>query len=162
MKSDYVFFWGGCFSNFYPCKFMEDGIEYNCSEQYFMAKKSLFFNDKKAFEKILEAKEPREQKAIGRTIEGFDADKWSSVSRGYMYSGVYAKFAQNPHLQKALLATGDKNLCESSPHDSVWGIGLHETDPLAWDKETWKGTNWLGETLDMVRRDIRINLLIED
>jgi len=96
----------------------------------------------------------REQKAIGRTVKNFDADKWSAVSRDFVYQGNYAKFTQNPALLKQLLATGNKEFCEASPQDSIWGIGLHETDPLAWEKETWKGLNWLGQTITKVRNDI--------
>ena len=41
----FVLFWNGPFSQWYPSKFTIDGIEYNCCEQYMMAKKALMFGD---------------------------------------------------------------------------------------------------------------------
>ncbi len=154
MKSDYVFFWGGCFSNWYPCKFTMGDVEFSSSEQAFMCEKALFFEDEEADAKILATKDPREQKAIGRTIKNFDAEKWSEVSKGIMYEVCKAKFTQNKHLLKALLATEGKTLVEGSNQDSIWGIGLLESDPRAWNKETWLGTNLLGYTLTELRDNI--------
>jgi ribA/ribD-fused uncharacterized protein len=131
-----------------------DGVEYNCSEQAMMSKKALFFGDIEANEKIMASKSPREQKAIGRTVKNFDVDKWSSVSRDIVYDIVKAKFEQNPQLLKELLATEGKTLTEASPFDKIWGIGLSEDNPLAWEKETWQGTNLLGYILTDVRDDI--------
>jgi hypothetical protein len=154
MKNDFVFFWGGIYSNWYPCKFILDGIEYNCAEQAMMNKKALLFGDKEASDKIMSSKNPRDQKAIGRTVKNFDVEKWSAVSRDIVYEIVRAKFTQNKHLLKDLLATEGKILVEASSEDSIWGIGLVESDPRAWDKETWLGTNWLGYTLTKLRDNI--------
>ena len=154
MKSDYVFFWGGCFSNWYPCKFIMGDVEFSSSEQAFMCEKALFFEDEEADAKILATKDPREQKAIGRTIKNFDTDKWSEVCKDIMYEVCKAKFEQNKHLLKALLATEGKTLVEGSNQDSIWGIGLLESDPRAWNKETWLGTNLLGYTLTELRDNI--------
>lgn len=155
MKNEkYVFFWGGVYSNFYPCSFILDNVKYNCSEQYFMAQKSLYFNDKDAYDKIMKASTPMEQKKIGRTIKNFDPEIWGKVSKDIMYNGVYGKFSQNPNLLKELLSNGDKEYVEASPQDKIWGIGLRENDPRAWDKKHWLGTNWLGQTLDRVRKEL--------
>lgn len=40
---------------------------------------------------------------------------------------------------------------EASPIDTIWGIGLSEKDKRAWNKETWRGQNLLGEILTKVR-----------
>lgn len=40
---------------------------------------------------------------------------------------------------------------EASPIDTIWGIGLSEKDRRAWDRETWRGQNLLGEILTKVR-----------
>ena len=53
------------------------------------------------------------------------------------------------------MATGDMEIVEASPTDKIWGIGLHETDPRAWDKATWQGTNWLGEAIMQVRETLK-------
>ena len=34
-----VFFWNGIFSNWYPCKFTYNNVEFNCSEQALMYEK---------------------------------------------------------------------------------------------------------------------------
>ena len=38
----------------------------------------------------------------------------------------------------------------ASPKDRIWGIGLTEDDPRAWNKKSWRGTNLLGEDLTRV------------
>ena len=68
-----------------------------------------------------------------------------------MFQGNYAKFTQNPDLLKTLIDTIGTTLVEASPYDKVWGIGLAEDDPKALNRETWEGTNWLGEVLTDLR-----------
>ena len=41
----YVAFWGGCFSNFFPCQFWLEGKLWTTSEKYFMWKKAITFGD---------------------------------------------------------------------------------------------------------------------
>ena len=73
----YVFFWNGPFSQWYPSKFVIDEVEYNCCEQYMMAKKALLFNDIESHKMIMYSKSPDEQKGFGRRVKGFDKDKWN-------------------------------------------------------------------------------------
>lgn len=156
MKSDFVFFWkkNDIYSNWHPCKFTMGDVEFSSSEQAFMCEKALFFEDEDADAKILATKDPREQKAIGRTIKNFNTDQWIKVSKSIMYEVCKAKFEQNPNLLKALLATEGKTLCEASPFDKIYGIGLDENNPLAWEKETWEGENLLGYILTELRDNI--------
>jgi ribA/ribD-fused uncharacterized protein len=58
-------------------------------------------------------------------------------------------------MREELMATGDLEIVEASPEDKIWGIGLRESDPRAWDKSTWQGTNWLGEAIMRVRQKLR-------
>jgi predicted NAD-dependent protein-ADP-ribosyltransferase YbiA (DUF1768 family) len=52
MKTDkFIFFWGGTYSQWYPSKFTIDNVEYNCCEQYMMAKKALLFEDFESYKK---------------------------------------------------------------------------------------------------------------
>lgn len=120
-----------------------------------MAEKARLFNDKEALITILALIEPRDQKACGRLVKGFDKAKWDAVARDVVYKGCYAKFSQNPDLKKILLATEGTTLVEASPVDQIWGIGLAEDDPRAWDRSKWLGTNWLGEVLGRVREELR-------
>ena len=72
-----VWFWQGPFSNFYPCEFSENGINYNCSEQFFMAKKALLFNDNEMYQKIMRTNKPKLQKLYGRKVRNFDERIWN-------------------------------------------------------------------------------------
>lgn len=144
----------GVFSQWHICRFNVDGIEYNCAEQFMMASKARLFGDKKCEEAVMEAKHPRDQKAIGRLVKPFDAGKWDSVARDLVYEGNYAKFTQNDDLKETLLSTQGTTLVEASPYDQIWGIGRGLSDPLALKRETWNGTNWLGEVLTKLRHDL--------
>ena len=150
-KEDFIFFWGGVYSQWYRSEFEIDGITYNTAEQYMMAKKALLFNDSDAYNEIMLEKNPALQKAIGRTVRGFNGDEWNKHCKQYVYDANFAKFTQNPKLYGVIIATGDKEFVEASPEDKIWGIGLVDTDSKAWDKETWEGTNWLGEAITKVR-----------
>lgn len=120
-----------------------------------MAKKALLFSYFDSYRAIMLETKPSYQKALGKKVKGFDKEIWETYCRKYVYDGNYAKFTQNPKMKLELLATGDKEIVEASPEDVIWGIGLGENNPLAWDKATWKGTNWLGIAVMQVRTKVR-------
>lgn len=140
------------FSNWHPAKFKgPDGIYYNCTEQYMMAEKARLFGDEETRAKILEATDPREQKALGRQVKGFDSKVWNEKCKDIVYQGCYLKFTQNPKMLMKLIETKGTLLVEASPYDKIWGIGLAEDDPRINDPKNWQGTNWLGEVLTKLR-----------
>jgi ribA/ribD-fused uncharacterized protein len=155
VKNNMVLFWGGTYSQWCPSKFTIDGIEYNCCEQYMMARKAKLFGDNDVYREIMKSKNPSYQKQMGRSVKRFDKNEWESICRQIVYDANYAKFTQNPAMKEELMATGDMEIVEASPYDKIWGIGLHETDPRAWDKSTWQGTNWLGEAIMQVRKKLK-------
>lgn len=150
----FIFFWGGTFSQWCPSVFEIDGIEYNTAEQYMMAKKALLFNDFDAYREIMLEKQPALQKAIGKTVRGFDKIKWETYCRKYVYDANYAKFTQNQKMFKELMDSGDREIVEASPEDRIWGIGMHESDPDILDRTKWDGTNWLGIAIMNVRNTL--------
>jgi len=154
-RGNFVFFWGGWPSQWHHCRFVIDGIPYNCTEQYMMAQKAELFGDLASRAKILASKNPREQKALGREVEGFDEEMWTAACREVVFRGNLAKFSQDETLKALLLATSGKQIVEASPKDRIWGIGLSADDPRATDPEQWQGTNWLGEALMRVREQLR-------
>lgn len=68
--------------------------------------------------------------------------------------GVKAKFEQNSELKQELLATGNSLLCECSPTDKKWGIGIGLDDPDYQHPDRWKGRNYLGFILMEVRAEL--------
>lgn len=152
----YVFFWGGVCSQWYPSQFVINEQKFNCAEQYMMYKKALLFEDESVANAIMATFNPREQKALGRKVRGFDKDVWEAECKEYVYEANYAKFTQNPNLLEELESYGDREIVEASPEDKIWGIGLHETDPNILDKSKWQGTNWLGESIMRVREQLLV------
>ena len=152
--ADFVFFWGGWPSQWHRCRFVVDGVPYDCAEQFMMAEKAALFGDAAARAKILATPNPRQQKALGRTVRGFDSDRWTASCREVVYRGNLHRFRQNADLGQLLLDTGDKRIVEASPKDRIWGIGLSADDPRAHDPAQWRGTNWLGEALERVRQTL--------
>lgn len=148
-------FWDGMCSQWVPIKITIDGIEYNCNEQYMMAMKAKHFGDEKRYQAIMYSNDPRNQKALGRAVENFDMNKWNEISRLVVYRANLAKFTQDEIAHDWLMDTDNILIVEASPTDKIWGIGLHQTNPDAWDTEKWQGTNWLGEAIMQVRSDIR-------
>lgn len=154
ISGKYYFFWGGECSQWYKAPIKIDGHTYNCNEQYMMAEKARLFNDQDALDAILKISNPRKQKALGRSVKGFDQNEWEKIARLVVYRANWAKFSQHKDLFNFLLGTKKLKIVEASPEDTVWGIGLHENDPDILDESKWKGTNWLGEAIMQVRDDL--------
>ena len=158
----FLFFWGhtpaadgrvseACFSQWWQCDFQVDGVEYSCAEQFMMAEKARMFGDGEMLEKIMEAGHPKEMKAYGRAVKGFDKEQWDKACYGIVKRGNQAKFSQNPELKEFLLKTGKRILVEASPRDRIWGIGMGKDNPDAENPQKWRGRNLLGFTLTEVR-----------
>lgn len=159
-KEEFTFFWAGTFSQWAESPFKIDGVAFNTAEQYMMYKKALLFGDFKQAKRIMDTPDPREQKQLGREVDGFNKDRWEQNCKKFVYDASVAKFTQNPKMCTELLATKGTTLVEASPEDTIWGIGLGENDPRALSRDTWKGTNWLGEILTEVRSDIIANGIV--
>ena len=168
---EYLFFWGhhgkpdrvtkACLSQWYPASFEVDEVEYNCAEQYMMAEKARLFRDSETCEKIMSSSSPREIKALGRAVNNFNAELWSSVSKDIVVKGNLHKFSQNKDMFQFLCETGNKIIVEASPCDTIWGIGMSERDEGVSDPHNWKGTNHLGFAL-MEVRDMLVDSVAED
>ncbi len=153
-ENGFVLFWGGPFSQWYSWKMEIDGVTYWTAEQYMMAEKARLFGDTEALEAILATRDPKKQKAIGRTVKNFSAPMWEKVCRDVVFRANLVKFS-DPTMQTILMNTLNNEIVEASPYDKIWGIGLGEDDPRALDKSQWQGTNWLGEALMQVRETLR-------
>ncbi|MEH6564495.1 MAG: NADAR family protein [Halopseudomonas sp.] len=157
----YVFFWGhkksasgvskSCFSQWYEVRFECNGIQFMTAEHYMMYRKALLFGDSDAAQRVLNASNPGEAKAIGREVKGFDQEKWEACRFEIVVSGNLAKFSYHPELKEFLLNTGSRVLVEASPVDRIWGIGLEKGDSACENPNLWKGSNLLGFALMEVR-----------
>ncbi|SNT19658.1 hypothetical protein SAMN06265795_116119 [Noviherbaspirillum humi] len=108
------------FSQFFKTSFMVEGQVFNTTEQYMMFSKAKLFGDMETAEQILTTDAPKEQKALGRKVKGFDKTVWDAECRNVVFRGNYAKFSQNPKLLKHLLDTEGTQLVEASPWDTIW------------------------------------------
>lgn len=151
------YFWGTSspFSQWHKCSFEYLGNFFNTAEQYMMFQKALLFEDYDVASKILETSNPKKQKELGRLVKNFDNKVWQENARRIVYEANKLKFLQNPSLLQELMDTKNKFLVEASPDDSIWGIGYAENDPEAKDINKWRGTNWLGCILTLLRNDIK-------
>lgn len=150
-----IYFWGGIFSQWAECSIYDANLDitFTCAEQAMMYAKALTFLDKEAGEKILTTNDPREQKAIGRTIKNYDDGRWAEVRFDIVKNINYLKFGQNPAWKELLIMTYPYELVEASPYDKVWGVGLGEDNPLILSTENWNGDNLLGQAI-MAARDM--------
>ncbi|MFV9504877.1 MAG: NADAR family protein [Oscillochloridaceae bacterium umkhey_bin13] len=165
-KVTYLFFWGhqpethgmvskSCLSNWYPAVFTLNGITYATTEHYMMAHKATLFGDTQSYQAILNAKTPKEAKALGREVTGFREELWNAHRIDIMVTGNEAKFSQHHDMKEFLLSTHEAILVEASPYDRIWGIGMSVDHPKIEDPKAWKGLNLLGFALMEVRRRLQ-------
>lgn len=152
----YTFFWSGPFSNWTTSPFVLDGQKYSCCEQYYMYKKALAFGDVEVGNAIMLTTNPKEQKALGRKVRGFNVDHWASISRDVMFRANLAKYLQNEDFYKQLMATDGTLIVEASPVDKIWGIGLDAKTAAITPFDQWPGSNWLGQVLTEVRETLAL------
>jgi ribA/ribD-fused uncharacterized protein len=162
---DYIFFWGhqssskneitkSCFSQWWPCRFKHDGIDYNSAEQWMMAEKARIFSDFDNLEQILKSSDPKVIKELGRQISLFDEDVWNQRKYDIVFEGNFLKFSQDESLKSFLLSTENKILVEASPYDKIWGIGMRQDEEGIRNPRNWKGQNLLGFALMEVRSNL--------
>jgi ribA/ribD-fused uncharacterized protein len=154
----FIFFWGhtppksgevnkSCFSQWFSSSFKVDKITYPTAEHYMMAEKARLFNDYESLNKILSAPNPGTAKVFGREVKGFNENKWVENRFNIVANASYHKFNQNSKLKDFLINTKKRVLVEASPKDTIWGIGLAETDEGINQPVRWRGLNILGFAL---------------
>jgi len=155
VTNKYVLFWGSIFSNFANTPYIShDGINFFCTEQEFMYRKAMLFEDEEIADKILKSRDPKQIKKLGRRVKNYNDVIWDAVRYDAMYTACRSKFTQNEEAKKALLSYPGKTFVEASPFDTIWGIGLGECDYRANNPAFWKGTNLLGQILTRLRDEI--------
>jgi len=163
-QAKYLFFWGHqpkvdrsvgsqCLSQWWPSTFEVDGVRFRTAEHFMMWSKARMFGDERAAEQVLTAEHPGQVKKIGRTVAGFDEERWERARFEVVVAGSLAKFGQDEQLAAYLRGTGDRVLVEASPVDAIWGIGLAADHPAAAEPAAWPGLNLLGFAL-MAAREV--------
>ncbi|KFY72136.1 hypothetical protein V499_07707 [Pseudogymnoascus sp. VKM F-103] len=133
----------------------DEHITFSCAEQFMMYCKAGRFHDTDTQRRVLATDSPKEQKHLGRQVNGFYDARWDEVKSDVVVAGSIAKFSRNRKLRGKLLATGDRLLVEASSQDPVWGIGYSAKHAMAHQKH-W-GENRLGKALMVARDHIRLN-----
>ena len=161
----FLLFWGhtpssdgtiskSCLSQWWKSDFQINSLTYCCMEQYMMAEKAQLFNDNDIFQEIMNCKEPKKIKNLGRAVKNFNESIWVQKRSDIILAGNFAKFSQNDDLKSFLLNTKNKVLVEASPYDKIWGIGMSADNEHSENPFFWKGLNLLGFALMEVRDKI--------
>lgn len=155
-SADAVAFFGrdSPFSNHFQCDFEAGGLSFNCVEQYLAYHKAKLANNRGIATKVMRASDPAEHKRALNSMKDAIPDEWKEKAEGIILGGLRAKFRQNEHLSKLLLATHPRKLGEAS-RDPVWGTGFQLNDDKVLDVEAWnKEGNLLGRSLEKVREEL--------
>ena len=138
-QGDYEFL-----SNFYECPVSYNRMTFKNSEAAFQSMKCCTRNEALPFQEYTASKSKR----CGRHVTL--RPDWEEIKLRVMEEIVHAKFAQNIHLAKKLIATGNAELIEgNSWGDTYWGV----------DIKTNTGENHLGIILMKIRSElIAVNL----
>ena len=142
----------GVFTQWHPAGFELGGQHFVTAEQWMMVQKAELFGDHTRAEAIMRASSPGEQKRLGQQVSGFDQTRWDAQKLDIVYRGNFAKFSQNPGALRQLISTRDAMLVEANPRDWIWGVGLAIDDPSVHQPDLWRGTNFLGRILTLVRQ----------
>lgn len=160
VRNGILAFQKGPFSNFWGA-FQGQGAQpqisisegdFNCNEQYYMWQKAKYFKDEETAKKILEAKNPRVQKELGRQVANFREKWWNNVKVEKMTKGLLDKFLFNQELGQLLASTGDLIIAEAADWDLEWGTGYTHLQDECFDQAKWKGKNLLGFALMDTRK----------
>ena len=116
-----------------------------------MAAKATLFGDNDIAARIMATNDPVLQKRLGAQVSGFDDEVWREWRIHIVYLANRAKFSQNAGALRQLRNTAPAMLVEANPRDWNWGNGLHIDDSANQDPDVWRGTNYLGRILTLVR-----------
>ena len=75
------------------------------------------FGDDATLAEILACRTPKQQKALGRSVQGFDEALWCSKRSDIVAEGSRWKFRSSAELRRALFSTGNRQLVEASAYD---------------------------------------------
>ena len=134
---------------------LPDKVSCEFSEKAIMLVKAALMKDRDTFMKVVQAKDPKTTKALGRAVSPWDQELWDAHLEDVAFEVVRQKFGADDELRRVLLSTGDHVLAEATRNDSIWGIGLNVGDPRVQCQSLWRGRNVLGFALMKTRDHLR-------
>ena len=148
-----VFLSANCpLSNWNKENFLVDGKEFSCMEQYLTYSKAALFNDSYAQEEVMREPNQRIMKMIGTEVKNYNHADWLEEIDTILNTGLRAKFSAGKAKQY-LIGTENRLIGEAS-ENRRWGTGVHLNDPNALEHSKWTGSNFMGQTLMMIREEI--------
>lgn len=144
----------GVFSQWHFTPFVVGRLHFVCAEQYLMAAKASLCGDEAIFEQIMGSEDPALHKRLGSQIKSFDQSAWDIWRFDIVMTANSAKFTQNPGAARQLRNTAPAMLVEANPRDWNWGNGLQIENPANQDPARWRGTNFLGRILTLIRQQL--------
>lgn len=147
-------------SNHYAVEFRIKHLLFRGMEYYLMFSKAMLFNDPATAIQILQANHPQQAKLLGRQVAGFQETIWADRRESIYFSGLKARYDQNPDDKLRLLETFPLVLAEAAPRDRIWGTGLAESDDAIGDPANWTGQNLCGSTQQRLREFYRQAALV--
>lgn len=138
-------------SNFHPVIIIDDDetIFVNV-EQAFQYKRAIYHHKLAEAAKILTTRNPYEIKSIANSLP--NSKEWREQQTDVMYALLIKKFNQNELPRKFLIDTAGCHLHEAST-DKFWAIGV-DLSSKSLTTGDWKGTDKLGQLLEMARAEI--------
>ena len=128
-------------------EFMFNSTKYNSIIQAYEVERITQLGRRKDFGPLLlKTRSAGQVRAIGSRITGEvenPRELWIQILTNLI--------AQHPRYEKILRNTEDDTLVYANPKEGRWGIGLSEDDPLAMERNSWKGPNILGQAWQAVR-----------
>ena len=150
-------------SNFYPSSFSHEGVNYISSEQLIQANKAKFFGYLESYNQILSCSTSLQCKNLSKLIRNVDESKWEEEAGNICFTGIRAKFYQNPVTTDTLLyKTGNKKIIECAS-DRLWGNGMPLGNPACLDSTKLISQGILGQMLECIHSEVtqpRANLII--
>tara|TARA_Y100000748_G_scaffold263572_1_gene232640 strand:- start:305 stop:748 length:444 start_codon:yes stop_codon:yes gene_type:complete len=108
-------------NNGYPCTFKCGDKVFNSVEQYMMWKKaSIFHGNETIASAIMMSDDYTTIKALGRKVQNFDPEVWSSMAESIVQCACILKIYQNKDVMAALISTNDEVIEQKNINDPTW------------------------------------------
>lgn len=144
-------------SNHHPSPFKVQDQSFENMEHYLAVQRAKLSGQESIMERASTATDPKEAKAVLRSLREDHAKEWSEKVEQVTTDGLRAKFSQNSHLLKFLKNTQGLLIGEASK-DPRWGVGFDLNSPEVLDPSKWNNAgNLLGKCLMKVRDELPQN-----